>query len=427
MLAISNVSEIISLVTNILTMENKIKLLKTSDYVLFINNYGLAARNNPNPDGELYIANLWCYPITMSYANATIGWTGPSTKLRTGAHQILRTSERRSSEQRQSLARAEMRWHLPIWILLLPFLVNGQENLVPNPSFEEYSQCPTQNGGYQFVDHWEAVYGGGGVNFFHECGNYSYGIPANFVGGGYARTGQAYMGFAAWGRHSGLHAQFPGVPLKEPLVEGRRYRAVFHVSLNDSFCVAIRNMGAYFSATQPPANIDSLDSYEPQVRWQSDSFLTDKQGWTEVSGIFIAQGGEQFLTIGNFDGHYGTDTLNVGNCGQPKPWNPDYWNSSGYYIDDVSVIDMDSLTGVDEMEGLAMNVYPNPAKNFFTIETGQGNGTLSLYDGAGRQVLSILLQSSKQNISVVGIPAGVYVAVVEQKGKAAARRKLVIE
>jgi hypothetical protein len=58
MLAISNVSEMISLVTNILTMENKIKLLKTSDYVLFINNYGLAARNNPNPDGELNIANL---------------------------------------------------------------------------------------------------------------------------------------------------------------------------------------------------------------------------------------------------------------------------------------------------------------------------------------------------------------------------------
>jgi hypothetical protein len=58
MLVISNVSEMISLVTNIVTMENKIKLLKTSDYLLFINNYGLASKNNPNPDGELYIANL---------------------------------------------------------------------------------------------------------------------------------------------------------------------------------------------------------------------------------------------------------------------------------------------------------------------------------------------------------------------------------
>jgi hypothetical protein len=43
MLVISNVSEMISLVTNIVTMENKIKLLKTSDYLLFINNYGLAS------------------------------------------------------------------------------------------------------------------------------------------------------------------------------------------------------------------------------------------------------------------------------------------------------------------------------------------------------------------------------------------------
>jgi hypothetical protein len=319
-----------------------------------------------------------------------------------------------------------MIWHLLIWILLIPVLVNGQENLVPNPSFEDYIQCPTQNGGYQFVDHWTAVYGGGGVNYFHECGNSNYSIPVNFVGGGYARTGQAYMGFAAWGRHSGLHAQFPGVQLKEPLREGARYRILFHVSLNDSFCVAVRNMGAYFSATQPPAHIDSLDSYEPQVRWQSESFLTDKQGWTEVSGIFIAQGGEQFMTIGNFDGHHGTDTLNVGNCGEPKPWNPDYWNSSGYYIDDVSVVDM-SHTGVNEMETAMMNIYPNPAKSFFTVEAGQGIGTLTLHDMAGRQVLSVHLQSSKQNISVAGIPAGVYVAVLEQEGKAVARRKVIVE
>jgi hypothetical protein len=53
-----------------------------------------------------------------------------------------------------------------------------------------------------------------------------------------------------------------------------------------------------------------------------------------------------------------------------------------------------------------MSIYPNPAKNFFTEETGQGNSKLTFQDVAGKQVYSVQLQSSKQNISVAGIRQG---------------------
>jgi hypothetical protein len=258
-------------------------------------------------------------------------------------------------------------------------------------------------------------------------------LVSRFLGGGreYARTGQAYIGLGLrlLSEFTPEFREYAGVSLLSALNPSKQYRVVFYVSFADSAWYAGKNIGIHFSGNQPLGNLEYMLTLEAQVKYEGEEFLTNREGWTRIEGIYLAQGGENFITIGNFDDNEETQTAFVeGGAVYIEPWwSPDYWKTVYYFIDDVSVIDVDSLVGVDEVEGLAMNVYPNPAKNFFTIETGQGNGTLSLYDVAGRQVLSILLQSSKQNISVVGIPAGVYVAVVEQKGKAAARRKLVIE
>ena len=111
-----------------------------------------------------------------------------------------------------------------------------------------------------------------------------------------------------------------------------------------------------------------------------------------------------------------------------KPNAPDYWKAVYYFIDDVCVIDVDSLTSIGEETVRTMNIYPNPALGHFTIETGDGsNGTFQLLDMAGREVLSMPLQSSKQQVAIEGIPAGIYMAVLSQKGVAMARRKLVVE
>jgi hypothetical protein len=71
-------------------------------------------------------------------------------------------------------------------------------------------------------------------------------------------------------------------------------------------------------------------------------------------------------------------------------------------------------------------IHPNPARDVLTIETSQGQEmSVGLYDMAGRQVLSSVLHSSKQTIGIGHLPAGVYVAVLREKGVAVARRKLV--
>lgn len=272
----------------------------------------------------------------------------------------------------------------------------------------------------------------GSVDYYHECGTNGWSVPVSVVGGGYARTGQAYMGLAV--KHmseSPMAADFreyAGVPLLSGLIAGKDYQVVFHVSFCDSMWYAAKNIGVFFSVGQPPNNIMSLLALEPHVRYEGEEFLTDKEDWTRIEGTFTAQGGENFLTIGNFDSDSLTETVFVEGGGVLKPNAPDYWKGIGYFIDDVSVVDVDSLVGIGEKEREWMSIYPNPTRGHFTIKTEQGNGgTLRLLDMAGQEVLSVALQSSRQSIAIESIPAGIYVVVLEQQGVVIGRRKVMVE
>jgi hypothetical protein len=77
-------------------------------------------------------------------------------------------------------------------------------------------------------------------------------------------------------------------------------------------------------------------------------FLTDKVGWMKIEGEFTAAGGENYLTIGNFDGYANSDTLNLNEGGtQPSIC---YWSHAAYYIDDVSVTEIDTTLEYEEAE-----------------------------------------------------------------------------
>jgi hypothetical protein len=73
------------------------------------------------------------------------------------------------------------------WVILLVLevfftssTVTAQPNLVPNSSFEQHSSCP-YNVGISMVENWNKVQGS--PDYYHECGNFEFGIPIS-VGGG---------------------------------------------------------------------------------------------------------------------------------------------------------------------------------------------------------------------------------------------------
>ncbi|MCF8257707.1 MAG: T9SS type A sorting domain-containing protein [Flavobacteriales bacterium] len=173
-------------------------------------------------------------------------------------------------------------------------------------------------------------------------------------------------------------------------------------------------------------------SLTPQVRYEGD-FLSDKDGWMRIAGSFIAEGGENYISIGNFDGYANSDTLNLHEGGvldASGAYNIGYWEVANYFIDDVSVVEDTSYhVGTESQLSMGngqLSIHPNPAAEAIIIETeGGAHLALGLYDIAGRQVFSSSLHSSKQTIGISHLPAGVYVAVLREKGVAVARRKLV--
>jgi hypothetical protein len=313
---------------------------------------------------------------------------------------------------------------LPLLIFLFVWAVSlkAQVNLVPNPSFEEYTFCPYNPGLIQNNLNWVNVLPS--VDYYNECGTDGFGIPSSEDGYEYARTGQAYIGLlTTWSSHFTNAREFVGISLTDSLIVGKRYNVEFYVSLADSVWCATKNIGAYFSHGQPPSNTTTLLSYEAQIKYLGEQFLSEKVGWTKIQGSFMANGGENFITIGNFDNDANTDTLFVTGGVHLVPWPYAY-----YFIDDVSVT-LDTTTGIAETEKPKLKIFPNPAGNQITIEQLSVSGnqlSVEIYDALGRLVLQSSINNQTSTIPL-NLSKGVYLLRVKDKEEVVFGEKLIIE
>jgi gliding motility-associated-like protein len=247
--------------------------------------------------------------------------------------------------------------------ILLFFILAGYkpaqaQNLVPNPSFEIYTSCPTVPSGNIYL---AAPWFNPTVtspDYFHSCSGTT--VPNNAVGFQYPRTGNAYAGIAA--RVIGLpqYREYIEVELLDTLKAGKIYCINFYVSLSDSSEIAINKFGLYLSNDSVISSANVLP-FIPQIEHSSANMLADKQNWISISGQYVAIGGERFITIGNFydDANTEVDSLT------PAPTDGGY-----YYIDDVYVGPCDNTPPNDTL--IIPNVFtPNGdgINDLFTIQS----------------------------------------------------------
>lgn len=318
-----------------------------------------------------------------------------------------------------------MRFVVIVWFVSLSMSVHGQGNLVPNCGFEEYSSCGL-NGFFQI---WLAApWNNSGPicspDYFHECspltanGLPKSGVPENTRGYQHARSGVAYGGFFAYEHNNNSGREFVQVELMEPIVAGVRYEVVFHVSLADKYLHAVSTLGAHFSDTQIVRSNYSIAELAliPQVSSAEGMVFDDKENWTEVRDTFDSRyGGERFITIGNFnlDDESGVVLLDSGERVHAY-----------YYIDDVSVIALDSIpNSVAEPEHgqRGFTVFPNPNNGQMTLTyelSGNDNGVLEIYDMLGKRIYSLQLKSSTRMVSIElnSVGSGMYSARVLVNG-----------
>ena len=253
-----------------------------------------------------------------------------------------------------------------VWIvfILLFYWENGkaQYNLVPNPSFEILSDCPTQVGQIQNAIGW--------INpnlcspdLYNSCNSTTsvLNVP-NYGLTGYleAHTGGGYLGIFTYGFSEGflnLGREYVEIKLLNKLSEGKRYLAGFYTCLRSEIYaggytinIATNNIGLLLTDTLwQTTNQCYYFNAKAQVENDSTNPLTNRTFWRLVSDTIVAKGGEEFITVGNFNPDSTTDTVILG-------INTFSDLASYYLIDDVFVIPLDSLTGIKEqrlLEGKA--------------------------------------------------------------------------
>jgi len=198
------------------------------------------------------------------------------------------------------------------------------------------------------------------------------------------------------------------------------YCVSFYVSLADTSSKAICNAGAYLSQDSLLYNgFQTITFVTPQVQNSVTNFLNSKTEWMEVSGYFIANGGERFITIGNFNLPSNTPVQSVLGGGYPSTY---------YYIDDVSVLNCDSLQSIGQINiENKVIVRPNPFYERLTVEINNDNQTnFIIYDLSSRQCLKNTFAGSTA-INTESLSKGMYLYLISDKNGIIKSGKLIKE
>ncbi len=242
-----------------------------------------------------------------------------------------------------------------------------------------------------------------------------YGVPTNFLGCEAPYEGQGYTGafFFIPNIDNQLdgYREYLAVRLIEPMQSGMVYGVSMQVSLAERATHAIWNVQVLFSPDSLVQETTQYMNYQPQLSATTGEYIDNKVGWTELSWSYVAEGGEEYMYIGNFQPDSETDTIRVIDW---QIWH--YENSAYYYIDDVKVITQ-TLSNHDESSGLKTNCYPNPVSTSLTVEIQGGNSgywTYRVLSIEGRILSQGMNIGNKAHIDFTNFKEGLYILKLEK-------------
>jgi hypothetical protein len=321
---------------------------------------------------------------------------------------------------------------LVVFLFLFKNILFGQ-NLVNNGSFENISPPNNWNNwGGEFITasqtpihrvllDWDEF--NSSDLFTSACTHTWSGVPMNIKGSGQAKDGNNYVGFMLFANgQNNDNKEYIYQQLSNPLQSGKIYCLSFFVSRADRKEFAIENIGAFFSNNVQTTGSIGYINKTPQV--VNQGLITDTIGWTEIQGCFTANGGEQYITIGNFNSDANTNSFYAG-TNNPIPSNPEY---SYYYIDDITLIDQTTV-GVNELgNGSSVSVYPNPANDVINFQFSNAieKRKIELYDAIGNLVLEKDASSNSLSLTTENLSNGIYFYSVKHNNVVLKQDKIVI-
>jgi len=305
-----------------------------------------------------------------------------------------------------------MKLFLYIILLFCGFTIKvNSQNLVVNPSFEDTVLCALAPDPMRQCVPWFTPSSGSPDYFNNTVTNIQGGCVGVWGAPGYqmAKTGNSLCGLSVYDSgHTFPFREYLEGFLSDTLEAKHTYCVSFYVNLANTSMLAADRIGAYFSVDSVvDYNTATMLPYIPQVQ-NTGGVITDTLNWVLVSGSFEAQGGERFITIGNFYTDSNTMVL---------PVQGGMYNFAYYYIDDVSV--EDCTVGIEELEkDYRVNEWPNPAQDevwFSLTKDNMKMETVEVVNVLGEIVLRLDDMRGENKIDVRDLGSGMYFLKVKTR------------
>ncbi len=216
--------------------------------------------------------------------------------------------------------------------------VNAQ-NLVLNPSMESFTYPVIRSWpghvepGQELLPGWVTPTKGT-ADFFNSDLSVCDGYPI-----AKARTGEGRCALIC-----GLGVQNVGaINYKEyiqgrfatPLEAGKKYCVRFYVTLDRASPYTSTGIGAYISQEAVISYYKEPLPHVPQII--SHQLITHENGWTEISGTYLAQGGEKYITLGSYSDTSVVTLSSLGKTPLKSISSGHITRAAYFYFDDVSV------------------------------------------------------------------------------------------
>ena len=290
------------------------------------------------------------------------------------------------------------------------------QNIVQNPNFEQYSNCPNFWNQMSYCQFWSSYRET--PDYYNTCSTLPAITPPNcYEGFQYPHSGNAYAGFYTLAKSPQNNKEFIGSQLLSTLTIGQKYYITFYVNRGgqNQAVIASNKIGVKFStipySDTNPAPINNISHF------YTDSIITDTVKWSKISGSFIADSAYSYIIIGNFFDDSNTDTItySIGSI-----------DVAYYYLDDICV-STDSLycenwLGIKEQSANnnKITMYPNPCTNELNVKYNNvpnENTTLSIINIFGRIVIQTKTKETEFTFNTGKLAKGLYLVKVETGSK----------
>lgn len=297
------------------------------------------------------------------------------------------------------------------------------QNLVPNPSFENKTNCPIFTNNWNYCLDWNNVnlvmndYNYGTPDYYNYCGTSLVELPNSYLADVHPSTGNGLMGLVIYNHDITNYREYISCKLTEKMNPEQSYTVKLKVTggTNINYRFTSNKLGIHFSTG--PLSQTGYYRIDRQAQLTISTVLNTPQ-WIEYSFNFVPDSSYEFITIGNFETDNNTTEYDVVSSANKY---------SNVFLDDISItngIMGNSTPRISEQ--LIFNFSPTDKQIFFQSTTIKIE-KIHIFGIDGREVFSTSICLNSGTLSLPrDLPSGLFYITFVAENKDQTSKKFLI-